>query len=54
VMNGSSSAQNFSVIQDWSASPIQFVDGDRVNFRVLYSNVTQLEVVTVTFFVKFD
>ena len=54
VMNGSSSAQNYSVIQDWGSSPITFVEGDRVNFRVMYTNVTQLEVVTVTFFVKFD
>ena len=54
VMNGSASAQNFSVIQDWGSSPVAFAAGDRVNFRVSYSNVTQLEVVTVTFFVKFD
>ena len=54
VMNGSNSAQNFSVIEDWSSSPIAFAAGDRVNFRVSYANVTQLEVVTVTFFVKFD
>lgn len=54
VMNGSNSAQNFSVIEDWSSSPIAFTAGDRVNFRVSYANVTQLEVVTVTFFVKFD
>ncbi len=54
VMNGSNSAQNFSVIEDWGASPITFSAGDRVNFRVSYANVTQLEVVTVTFFVKFD
>ena len=53
-MNGSNSAQNFSVIEDWSNSPIAFTAGDRVNFRVSYANVTQLEVVTVTFFVKFD
>ena len=53
-MNGASSAQNFSVIEDWGASPVTFAAGDRVNFRVSYVNVTQLEVVTVTFFVKFD
>ena len=54
VMNGSSSAQNYSVIQDWGSSPVTFAAGDRVNFRVMYTNLTQLEVVTVTFFVKFD
>ena len=54
VMNGASFAQNFSVIEDWGASPVTFAAGDRVNFRVSYVNVTQLEVVTVTFFVKFD
>ena len=54
VMNGAAFAQNFSVIEDWGASPITFAAGDRVNFRVMYTNLTQLEVVTVTFFVKFD
>lgn len=54
IMNGTAAAQNFSVIQDWSSSPVTFSAGDRVNFRVSYVNVTQLEVVTVTFFVKFD
>ena len=54
VMNGASFAQNFSVIEDWGAAPITFAAGDRVNFRVMYTNLTQLEVVTVTFFVKFD
>ena len=53
-MNGASFAQNFSVIEDWGAAPITFAAGDRVNFRVMYTNLTQLEVVTVTFFVKFD
>ena len=53
-MNGAAFAQDFSVIEDWGASPITFAAGDRVNFRVSYVNVTQLEVVTVTFFVKFD
>ena len=53
-MNGAAFAQDFSVIEDWGASPVTFAAGDRVNFRVLYVNVTQLEVVTVTFFVKFD
>ena len=53
-MNGTAFAQNFSVIEDWGASPVTFAAGDRVNFRVSYVNVTQLEVVTVTFFVKFD
>tara|TARA_A100001201_G_scaffold41038_1_gene42110 strand:+ start:7564 stop:8457 length:894 start_codon:yes stop_codon:yes gene_type:complete len=53
-MNGNSTAQNFSVIEDWGASPVTFAAGDRVNFRVSYTTVTQLEVVTVTFFVKFD
>ena len=53
-MNGAAFAQDFSVIEDWGASPVTFAAGDRVNFRVSYVNVTQLEVVTVTFFVKFD
>jgi hypothetical protein len=54
VMNGTAAAQNFSIIEDWASSPVTFSAGDRVNFRVSYTNVTQLEVVTVTFFVKFD
>lgn len=54
VMNGIAAAQDFSIIEDWSNSPVTFSAGDRVNFRVAYVNVTQLEVVTVTFFVKFD
>ena len=41
--------QNFLVIEDWGASPVTFAAGDRVNFRVSYTTLTQLEVVTVTF-----
>jgi len=43
-----------SVIQTFYATPMAFSAGDRINFAVFLTSLTQLEVLTVTFFVKFD
>ena len=43
-----------SVVQTFYSSPMTFAAGDRVNFGVFLTSLTQLEVLTVTFFVKFD
>ena len=43
-----------SVVQTFYNSPMTFAAGDRVNFGVFLTSLTQLEVLTVTFFVKFD
>ena len=43
-----------SVVQTFYSSPMTFTAGDRVNFGVFLTSLTQLEVLTVTFFVKFD
>lgn len=45
---------NHSVIQTFYGSPLSFSAGDRLNFGVSISSLTQIQVVTVTFFVKFD
>ena len=43
-----------TVVQTFYGSPMTFAAGDRINFAVNYTTLTQLEVLTVTFFVKFD
>jgi hypothetical protein len=43
-----------TVIETFYSSPKVFSAGDRINFAVYNTTLTQLEVVTVTFFVKFD
>ena len=43
-----------SVIETFYSSPLSFLAGDRLNFGVSTSSLSQLQVVTVTFFVKFD
>lgn len=42
-----------SVVETFYASPMSFSAGDRLNFGVSSTTLTQLEVLTVTFFVKF-
>lgn len=42
-----------SVVQTFYGSPMSFSAGDRLNFGVSSTTLTQLEVLTVTFFVKF-
>jgi|TARA_A200000159_G_C7308653_1_gene333503 hypothetical protein len=43
-----------TVVETFYSSPMSFAAGDRINFAVNNSTLTQLEVLTVTFFVKFD
>ena len=50
----SPTASSPSVVQTFYSSPMTFAAGDRVNFGVFLTSLTQLEVLTVTFFVKFD
>ena len=50
----SPTASSPSVVQTFYSSPMTFAAGDRINFGVFLTSLTQLEVLTVTFFVKFD
>tara|TARA_B000000441_G_C21613522_1_gene273162 strand:+ start:248 stop:571 length:324 start_codon:yes stop_codon:yes gene_type:complete len=43
-----------TVVETFYSSPMTFAAGDRINFAVNNTTLTQLEVLTVTFFVKFD
>ena len=43
-----------SVIETFYTTPMAFSAGDRINFAVFLTSLTQLEVLTVTFFVEFD
>lgn len=45
---------NPSVIQTFYSNPKSFSAGDRINFAVNTSTLSQMQVLTVTFFVKFD
>lgn len=45
---------NPSVIQTFYSNPKSFSAGDRINFAVNTTTLTQMQVLTVTFFVKFD
>ena len=45
---------NPSVIQTFYSTPKSFSAGDRINFAVNSSTLSQMQVLTVTFFVKFD
>ena len=45
---------NPSVIQTFYSTPKSFSAGDRINFAVYSSTLSQMQVLTVTFFVKFD
>ena len=55
VIHFSSPTQsNPSPIQTFYSSPLTFAAGDRLNFAVSNTTLTQLQVLTLTFFVKFD
>ena len=43
-----------TIVETFYTSPMSFSAGDRINFAVNETTLTQLEVLTVTFFVKFD
>ena len=43
-----------SPVQTFYSSPLTFAAGDRLNFSVSNTTLTQLQVLTLTFFVKFD
>ena len=45
---------NPSVIQTFYSTPKSFSAGDRINFAVNTTTLSQMQVLTVTFFVKFD
>lgn len=45
---------NPSVIQTFYSTPKSFSAGDRINFAVNSSTLSQMQVLTVTFFIKFD
>ena len=45
---------NPSPVQTFYSSPLSFSAGDRLNFAVSNTTLTQLQVLTLTFFVKFD
>jgi hypothetical protein len=45
---------NPSVVQTFYSTPKSFSAGDRINFAVNSSTLSQMQVLTVTFFVKFD
>ena len=45
---------NPSVVQTFYSTPKSFSAGDRINFAVNTTTLTQMQVLTVTFFVKFD
>lgn len=45
---------NPSPVQTFYSSPLTFAAGDRLNFAVASTTLTQLQVLTLTFFVKFD
>tara|TARA_B100000902_G_scaffold248936_1_gene235597 strand:+ start:1140 stop:2093 length:954 start_codon:yes stop_codon:yes gene_type:complete len=45
---------NPSVVQTFYSTPKSFSAGDRINFAVNSTTLTQMQVLTVTFFVKFD
>jgi hypothetical protein len=45
---------NPSPVQTFYSSPLTFAAGDRINFAVSNTTLTQLQVLTLTFFVKFD
>ena len=50
----SPTVSNPSVIQTFYSNPKSFSAGDRINFAVNSSTLNQMQVLTVTFFVKFD
>lgn len=50
----SPTVSNPSVIQTFYSTPKSFSAGDRINFAVNSSTLSQMQVLTVTFFVKFD
>ena len=45
---------NPSVVQTFYSTPKSFSAGDRINFAVNTTTLSQMQVLTVTFFVKFD
>lgn len=45
---------NPSVVETFYSTPKSFSAGDRINFAVNSTTLTQMQVLTVTFFVKFD
>ena len=45
---------NPSPVQTFYSSPLTFAAGDRLNFAVSNTTLTQIQVLTLTFFVKFD
>ncbi len=50
----SPTVSNPSVIQTFYSTPKSFSAGDRINFAVNSSTLSQMQVLTITFFVKFD
>ena len=50
----SQTISNPSVIQTFYSTPKSFSAGDRINFAVYSSRLSQMQVLTVTFFVKFE
>lgn len=43
-----------SPIETFYSSPLTFAAGDRINFEVTTTTLSQMQVLTLTFFVKFD
>jgi hypothetical protein len=50
----SPTVSNPSPIETFYGSPLSFSAGDRLNFGVTTTTLSQLQVLTLTFFVKFD